>query len=279
MNFIQHAEAHGLVLRDLHPDGRWHRVPTTDHPNKRNGAYVFDGQFGAVQNWATMQEVALFRPDGVDRVSRLQYKKMAKATIEEDRQRHEKARQEANAIIRECQRGEHPYLVSKGFPAAQGLIHPSGDLIIPMRDFKHYGTVNGIQRISQGGAKKFLFGTKAKGSVFVIGKGALRERWLVEGYATGLSVQAALLDLRRQAEVVVCFSAGNLKHIAEMVKRPAFVIADNDESGTGEAAAMATGLPWAMPEHVGMDANDLHQRFGLRALVGLIRGVGNLRAG
>jgi putative DNA primase/helicase len=44
-------------------------------------------------------------------------------------------------------------------------------------------------------------------------------------------------------------------------------MADNDKSGAGEKAAKETGLPWAMPSAVGMDANDLHQRDGLRALV------------
>lgn len=273
MNFMQHAEAHGLMLRDVRADGRWHRVPTTDHPHKKNGAYVFDGQFGAVQNWATMQDVALYRPDGVERITRQDFKKMAKAAEEKDRQRHEKARQEATTLIRECKRGEHTYFAAKGFPRAQGLIDPAGDLIIPMRDFKNYAALNGFQRINADGTKKFLYGTRAKGAVFVIGKGLARERWLVEGYATGLSIQAALLDLRRQAEVIVCFSAANLQHVASMVKRPAFVFADNDESGTGERVAKATGLPWGMASEVGTDANDLHQLYGLRALVNVMRKI------
>lgn len=267
MSFQRHAESHGLMLREVIADGRWHRVPTTDHPKKRNGAYVFDGCTGAVQNWATMQDVSLYRPDGQERVARQAFRK----SFQEDRLRHARASQEAARIIRECERGNHPYLAFKGFPAALGLVHSGGDLIIPARDFKHYGTINTVQRIAADGSKKFLPGGKAKGSVFIIGKGALRERWLCEGYATGLSLQAALLDLRRQAEIVVCFSAGNLQHVASMCK--AFVMADNDASGTGQQAAEATGLPWVMPEEVGMDANDLHQTKGLRGLVALMRGV------
>lgn len=270
MNFLSHAEAHGLLIRDLIADGRWHRVPTTDHPKKRNGAYVFDGVTGACQNWATMQEVSVYRPDGSQRVGRQQFK--AKA-IQDDRLRHARARQDATRLIRDCQRGTHVYLASKGFPAAQGLVHSSGDLVIPMRDFKDYGVINTAQRIGLDGSKLFLPGGKAKGSVFVIVKGAWRERWLCEGYATGLSLQKALLDLRRQAEVIVCFSAGNLQHVAPMVKQPAFVMADNDESKAGEKAAIATGLPWVMPPMVGHDANDWHQEFGTRSLVHLILSV------
>jgi phage/plasmid primase-like uncharacterized protein len=49
--------------------------------------------------------------------------------------------------------------------------------------------------------------------VFFIGPIRCSERWLVEGYATGLSVRAALRELHREAQVVVCFSAFNLAHV------------------------------------------------------------------
>ena len=38
----------------------------------------------------------------------------------------------------------------------------------------------------------------------------------------------------------------------------------------GQRAAIATGLPWAMPETAGMDANDLHQKSGLMAVCALV---------
>jgi putative DNA primase/helicase len=41
------------------------------------------------------------------------------------------------------------------------------------------------------------------------------------------------------------------------------VVADNDESGTGERIAKQTGLPYWMSDRVGEDANDYHQRVGL----------------
>lgn len=271
MSFQRHAEAHGLLIRDLIADGRWHRCPTTDHPKKRNGAYAFDGLRGACQNWATMQDVSVYRPDGQSTVTRTAWRAQAKQAVEAERQRQVRARGEAARLLRECTREAHPYLTAKGFPDLQGLVHPSGDLIIPMRDISDYGVINSLQRISPGGAKLFLPGGKAKGSVFVIGRGAWRERWLCEGYATGLSLQAALIDLRRQAEIIVCFSAGNLKRVAPLVKRPAYVFADNDASQTGLEAALATGLPWVMPAATGWDANDVHQREGLRTLCALLR--------
>lgn len=271
MGFLQEAEAHGLIIRDLIADGNWHRVPTVDHRKKRNGAYRLLGDIGFVQNHATDDRVTVWR-DGSksEHVDRAKMRAISAQAARDTLRRQETARQEASAIIQACQRGRHPYLARKGFPESLGLIH-GDDLIIPMREFSDYGMVNGVQRIQPDGAKLFLPGTKAKNSVFVIGKGAKGARYLVEGYCTGLSVQAALLDLRRQCEVIVCFSAGNLQHVANTVKRSAFVVADNDESGTGRRAAEATGLPWVMPATIGTDGNDLHQQQGLRALVALIR--------
>ena len=51
MNFESFAEQHGLIIDSLIQD-RWVRVPTTDHPHKKNGSYIWDGYTGAVQNWA-----------------------------------------------------------------------------------------------------------------------------------------------------------------------------------------------------------------------------------
>jgi putative DNA primase/helicase len=93
-----------------------------------------------------------------------------------------------------------------------------GELLIPMREFRHYAQINSVQRIAADGTKLFLPGGKAKGSVFFIGPLLAQERWLVEGYATGLSVRAALRELHREAQVVVCFSAGNLAHVGRLVK-------------------------------------------------------------
>ena len=52
-----------------------------------------------------------------------------------------------------------------------------------------------------------LFGMR-KGASYRIGSARAAELWFVEGYATGLSVDAAL-KLCGSAAVVVCFSASN----------------------------------------------------------------------
>lgn len=279
-DFFNFAAAHGLIIDSLE-EGRWVRVRTEDKPRKRNGAYKYLGDVGFVQNHATMAEVATWHRDSDKPVDRVAYaRQMAQkraADAKADAARHARASEEARALIAESASGHHPYLDRKGFSNSTALVHPSGDLIVAMRDFRDYGTVNSVQRIAPDGSKLFLTGGKAGGSVFILGKGG-RERWLVEGFATGMTVYGAMLDLRQSAEVIICFSAGNLKHIASMVRRPAYVMADNDASGTGQDAAEATGLPWVMPPEVGTDANDLMvSSRSLRPVVSLMRSVKGLR--
>ena len=93
------------------------------------------------------------------------------------------------------------------------------------------------------------------------------------GIRSGNGVIGVVFDLCQPFGVVVTFSAGNLAHIASTIKGRAGVIADNDVSGTGQSTAVASGLPWAMSDTVGEDANDLHQRAGLAAVEDLIRAV------
>ena len=59
----------------------------------------------------------------------------------------------------------------------------------------------------------------------------------------------------------VCFSAGNMKEVAGKFSN-GLVIADNDQSGTGERIAHDIGKPYWMSDTVGEDFNDYHQRAG-----------------
>ncbi len=274
MNFVQFAQAHGLVIDRL-VEGQWKRVRTTDHPKKRNGAYKFLGDVGFVQNHATMEKVAVWKPEGTAQVDRQEMRRMALKAAQIERRRQAEARDIAECMLRDASLETHPYLAAKGFPHEKGLVL-NGELLIPMREFSLYRQVNSVQRIAADGSKLFLPGGKAKGSVFFIGPMVPRERWLVEGYATGLSVRAAIRSMYRDAQVIVCFSAGNLSHIGRLVAElrcPAYVMADNDKSEAGAKAAQESGLPWVMPPEVGTDANDMHQAHGVRALANLIRSV------
>jgi phage/plasmid primase-like uncharacterized protein len=192
-----------------------------------------------------------------------------------ERAKQEEARAKATEMVKRAALDVHPYLKAKGFPDEKGLVL-DGELLIPMRDFTHYARLNSLQRIAADGSKLFLPCGKARGSVFFIGPLVPHERWLVEGYATGLSVRAALRELHREAQVIVCFSASNLAHVGRLVKalRPkAYVFADNDKSGAGVKAAEETGLQWCTAPDEGMDANDYHAKHGVRALAKLLREV------
>lgn len=284
IEFVQFARAHGLVIDHAITDGRWHRVPTEDKPRKRNGAYLHDGRSGVVRNWATMENFAAWRPSETAQLSPTQFRQVIHEARAEQAVKQRRAAERARQMIKSArlvipQRTErrrggwtaavatHPYLVSKGFPEQPGLVLGES-LVIPMHDLA--GNLVGAQTIDATGRKLFLAGTRAKGAVHRLGRG--REFWLVEGYATGLTVLSALKRLYRSAEVVVCFSAENLKHVAGHLD-PVYIVADNDASGTGERVSVATGRPWCMPPTVGQDANDMHQAEGLDAVVAMMRGA------
>lgn len=193
----------------------------------------------------------------------------AKAADADAARGHAKASAEADMAIKACQAGTHPYLAEKGFPDAKALVCDDGaTMVIPMRDCMDSALLGmqTIRLVENEWHKKFIYGMRSKGAIHRIGLSNAQEIWFVEGYATGLSVMAALRMLRLSAAVIVCFSAGNLKHVAPMTSIRRFVFADNDASRTGELAAWDTGLPYAMSGTVGQDANDLHRAEGLMAV-------------
>ncbi len=231
----------------------------------------------------------------------------------EERRRREAADM-ALQIIQSSQWDTHPYLEAKGFPHQRGLVCSEtiphrglpgrpppppwvlqGDLIVPMRHYSNNRLLT-VQRIDAEGNKKFLSGGQAREAVLRIGPARPRERWFCEGFATALSLMAALdhLSRSRGSEVVVCFSDGTLRRVASR----GYVVADHDQhicpkpprgcsyrwsepkavpqycpvcdedkvlQAAGEKAAMATGLPYYLPPFVG-DVNDVHARWGIPAL-------------
>ena len=189
---------------------------------------------------------------------------------EELKQRYQKAAAQAEEAFSKAQLDSHPYLTEKGFPNEFGLVIEE-TLLIPMRNLETNKT-QGYQAIKKDGdrwEKKMLYGMKAKGAVLSLGP-RMSEVWLVEGYATALSVRAALRQAQIIAGVICCFSANNLVETAKVLNSNpvnAFVFADNDQSKTGEEAAIESFCPWTMADTVGWDANDLHQKEGLFAVI------------
>jgi phage/plasmid primase-like uncharacterized protein len=272
MSFAAFAQGYGLILNHPIADGNWHSCPTIRKPKRKQGRYHWDGKSGVVGDFSSGEWHAYH--NGSDEVTP-DVRKIANEARQSEAKRHAEARKLAVALMDECVQGTHAYLARKGFPRLTGFVHTSGDLLIPMRDIQDYNMVNGVQRISPDGTKKFMLGMKAKGSVFRIGsKGPT---WIVEGFCTGKSVELAMRHLYQTAQIVVAFSAGNLQYVSQFVKRPAFVFADADDAGTN--AAMATNLPWTVSDALGEDCNDLHLRAGVRAVSDLIREAQDQAAG
>lgn len=268
-DFLSFAEEHGLLIQSLHPTDRIMRCPTSSHPNKKNGAWLWDGRRGFVFNWEEGQSVHWWNAKGSKpwtEADKMEWARRRNAERERRALRQRRVGVAAEVMLRDASPENHPYLAYKGFPDERGMVM-QGALLIPMRDCVT-GAVLGLQYVRlvrNEWEKKMLPGQRAKGAALRLG-GCRTDSVLVEGYATGLSVHAALRQLRLPASVVVAFSAGNLVHVAGLLKGRRRVFADNDASGAGQKAAEATGLPWTMSGTVGQDANDLHQKEGLMAV-------------
>lgn len=274
--FTAFALAHGVEIGDLYASDRIRRCPTTAHPRSRNGAYWFDGNRGWVQNWEHGDSVQWWNDPAakpwadVDKAEWAARRRIAQA---ERRRVQQRAAARAAELVAQAVPTEHGYLRAKGFADARGLVVEDGrTLVIPMRDISTDALVGAqrIELVDNKWQKRYLTGQRTTGAVFVLGPRKAAEIWLVEGYATGLSVERALRQLRIPASVMVTFSAQNLVYCAQHTTGRRLVFADHDLSGTGEKVAIATGLPWVMSPTVGEDANDLHQRAGLLTVCRLV---------
>ena len=281
MSFHLFAQSVGVLVNDLSPSNRIRRCGTSTHPKSKNGAYMYDGRGGWVMSWET-GELHVFGSDKEFTPSEKQAWAKSKREAEQKRDRaYELAAHKAAILLRDCSLTNHAYLQNKGFPDELGLVDSNGRLLIPMRDCLT-DELRGIQAIAwhieeRKFSKKMMHGMKAKGAVIRIGLKRTTETFLVEGYATALSVHAALSQLHLKASVLCCFSDSNLVHVANQISGKKFIFADNDISRAGENAAIKTGLPYCMSETVGNDANDDHVEKGIlhvcKKLIALRRNV------
>jgi putative DNA primase/helicase len=261
MTFIEFVRACGIVIHDYPPVGRWVRLPTEDKPKHRNGAVKFMGSFGFAQNHATQEAVSVWRSEDESPANIAEQKRIAKQAQRDIAQGQRRAAEKAEWILSQCELATHPYLASKGFPAERANVWTTDDnkrlLVIPMRVGRQ---IVGCQLIGEDGTKKFLTGQRTSDAAFVIDNKGLPV--LCEGYATALSIRAALAALKARYTLFVCFSAHNLGRLAKELP-VGLVVADNDASGTGERVAKETGWPYFLPPEVGQDFNDYHQATSL----------------
>ena len=259
MDFLNFCAAHGIIINHLPPIGVWKRYPTTDHPKKRNGAVKFMGDHAFVQNHATDTDVSVWNTDAPVNIDSAKIARMAREAEDAKRKAQWEAAAKAKEIIAQTKLAKHEYLKAKGFPDEWGkVLVKDGEqiLVVPMWID---GNLVGCQLIKEDGSKKFLFGQRTANAEFCIDNRGVDI--LCEGYATALSAQRAMKSLKRPYTIHVCFSAGNMKKIAE--GKRGLVLADNDASGTGERVAKEIGWPYWMSDVLGEDANDYLMRVGL----------------
>jgi putative DNA primase/helicase len=260
MHLLDFCRIHGVILDREPPIGVWKRYPTQDKPTHRNGAVKYMGTHAFIQNHATMTEIEVWHAEGDSVMDPNKARKAVEAAARDIRDKQQEAARKAASILNQCQIGYHPYLEKKGFKEEQGNVWKTDDgllLVIPMR-VGHQ--LVGCQIIDESGQnKKFLFGQRTSGAYFCFdNKGP---NILCEGYATALSIRAAMKALKRRYTLYTCFSAGNMKKVAATLPH-GFVVADNDLSRTGQNTAEAIGWPYFMSEALG-DFNDLHQSTSL----------------
>lgn len=153
-----------------------------------------------------------------------------------------------------------PYLERKKLGGLFGarIDSETGSIVcVPCRDI--FNKLWGVQRIYANGEKSFWKGQRKEGTFHQIGE--IRDfTYIVEGYATGVSVHEAT-----GCPVIIAFDAGNLRRVAKEIRQrhhsATIVIAgDNDESGTGqkasENAAKEVGGYFKWPKVSGKDWND-----------------------
>lgn len=254
MSFISFAASYGLIIEHA-IQGRWVKVPTADHPRKKNGSYKYEGNVGWVQNYASMEKPAMWRDKECTPPDPAVLRKALAKSEEERRARQIAAAKKAAWIMHNAKKSTHPYLAAKGFPDEKGWVW-DGLLVIPMRI---NGDLVGCQLIGSDGTKRFLSGQQTKGASAAFD--AKGKTILCEGYATALSIRRALKSAKARYNILVCFSAGNIEQIA-LCCGECLVVADNDKSGTGQRVARKTNRPYWISPIAGEDFNDYELRVG-----------------
>ena len=168
---------------------------------------------------------------------------------EEQRQRHAAAAQKARQLWQRAKQAvaDHPYLAKKQVKP-HGLRQLDNALVVPVYNVN--AEMTGLQFIQPDGSKRFLSGTEVAGCYHAIGPAPGDVLLFAEGWAT-----AATLYEATGHPVAVCFSAGNLKPVALVLRQKyptitMVVCADADEAGRSAARSAATAIngTWIEPD-------------------------------
>lgn len=317
--FAQALKAHGLVVKSVDMDGKWHRCPVEGDKGKQlSGSYVGypDGRpSGLITNYkagGTVKWVATGVTLSEEEKAHIQAEaaNIRAAREAEVRKAHEAAAKTAYGVWEnlpgEASPDNSPYLAAKGVKGHGVKVNAAGHMVIPCRDGA--GRLWNIQTVTPD-SKLFLKDSRKEGTFHVLdvtGKGTLdalvplRQGALIiaEGYAT-----AATIFEETGRPVISAFDSSNLKAVAETVRarfpdRPILIAADNDHANVhgnvgmtkAEAAAQAVGGKVVAPDFTAeektrklTDFNDLKQARGpgwvRRAIEGALAQTQDLQRG
>lgn len=278
--------------------GRWAKTDTlAGKSGKGDGRVIVNDKSATAYNWQTSQRATVWLDGEMTQQQRRELAAEISRAKEKARLDAARAADTAVNLMNRATSRTHPYLSSKGFSDEQTLVIDAaavraiaGDYIVPagasnavLIPARRDGKISSAQLIWEDGTKKFIFGGEIAGASHRIATGV--DTWLCEGYATGLSVRAALKGLKMQATVLCCFSASNILFVARQLnsRGRAFIAADHDKPiphfaglGTGEYFARQAGMPYGMPPDIQTDFNDMHQHAGIfavqRALTAIMAG-------
>jgi putative DNA primase/helicase len=215
-------------------DGKRHRFPTSEKKNDDCGWYILYGDglpAGAFGDWQGTGEKHKWHANGGSKPSPADRKLFdatkAKRAKAEDAW-HDAAAAKAKRDWESAKPADqnHPYLVAK-CALPHGIRERDGLLIVPVLIG---GALTSLQTISAGGEKLFSFGGRVAGGYFTIGE--LGKTIVVcEGYATAATVFELF-----GFPVVVSFNAGNIKQVAEEIRRlypdAQIIVASDDDYAT-----------------------------------------------
>ncbi len=155
-------------------------------------------------------------PEQIEARRREQAERDAKAKNEIET-KQQTARSKAETALRAASDdGTSAYLIRKKISAHGLKFEHDGTLLVPMRD--EAGALWNVQRISESGDKKFLYGGRKTGLWHWVGippadQAAPAPLLIAEGYATAASVYEAT-----GYPCAVAFDCGNLIHVAKAIR-------------------------------------------------------------
>ncbi|MDP3535714.1 MAG: toprim domain-containing protein [Halomonas sp.] len=240
--------AYGVAGLAIRADGDVHRFDTADKAKgNRNGWYVCPSLEVAVYGfWHTGEQHTVTTGGKADPAAAAEARLAAQRAREqrdtERRQQQAKTAEQARRWWATAGAADpaHPYLTKKRL-APHGLRQRDTMLLVPLF---YDGELVNIERIYPDGAKKALFGGRAKGVAGLVGKLAGAERVLIaEGWATAAALHEAM-----GLPVVVARNADNLEPVARRLRQrlpddvTITIAADDDRFTEGNPGATKARL-------------------------------------